>query len=295
MKNFLIPALFLLFGSCSDQEQKILFLGHPYQWGGSGTRLDPRVERIPFDDYDQIWLGGDVCAKLTEKRETLAYVDSVFDFSHRRVHWTWGNHDVFYGGEDWIQQTTGRPDFYLDWKDGLLLAVLNTNLLQWPRSNPDSVFCARMRAQYDMIRQLADTVRQARQVVVLHHYGLLTAGIARGQIDPDTVFNYHKPFLKWVCEDSTRTFEQAIYPELVRIRQKGIPLTLVGGDIGMRAKKLEFTSEEGIVFLGAGINNSVGREWAPSYVTNFDPDQALVFRYDPSTGLLRWTFERLAD
>ena len=150
-------------------EKRYLFLGHPYQWIASGDRVDPRVAALPLSSYDQIWLGGDVCAKTTAQRRTLQYLDSLFRFGSGKVHWAWGNHDVEQGHEEWIPQTTGRPDYYAEWVDGMVVVVLNTNLLQWPASNPPDSFCLRMEGQYEMIRQLADTVRSASHVVVLHH------------------------------------------------------------------------------------------------------------------------------
>ncbi|MCB0644607.1 MAG: hypothetical protein KDC44_23345, partial [Phaeodactylibacter sp.] len=70
--------LLLLLPGCRQRPatQQILFLGHPYYWIDAGNRLDPLVEqRLQSNDFDQIWLGGDVCAKTTEKPETLHYLD----------------------------------------------------------------------------------------------------------------------------------------------------------------------------------------------------------------------------
>ncbi|MBK8491012.1 MAG: metallophosphoesterase [Saprospirales bacterium] len=287
-----LAASLLFLSACQKppQSHSYLFLGHCYQWIGSGDRVDPRVAALPLAQYDQIWLGGDVCAKTTLQPEILQYLDSLFQFQRRNVHWTWGNHDVQYGHEDWIQATTGHPDFYAQWVDGILLVVLNTNLFQWPNACPPADFCRRMEAQYTMLQTLADTVSAASHVVMLHHYDLLTNELTQGEFDLDTVFNYYKPFLKVQCQPDTATFEKAIYPLLMQIRKKGIEVILVGGDLGQRAKSFEFQTADRIWFLGSGINNSADPARAPAYVTNFEPDQVLVFEHDPVARTLEWKF-----
>ena len=288
----LLGFLIFLLAACrhDNSTHSYLFLGHCYQWIGPGDRVDPRVAALPLDRYDQIWLGGDVCAKTTLQPATLVYLDSLFRFGRGNVHWTWGNHDIQYGNEDRLMATTGHPDYYARWVDGLLLVVLNTNLLQWPNSRPDSLFCKRMEGQYRMLETLADTVSAASHVVVLHHYCLLTNDLTAGRYDLDTVFNYYKPFLKVRCQPDDATFEKAIYPLLKKIRNRGIEVVLVGGDLGQRAKSFEFQTADGIWFLGSGINNSVDPARAPAYVTNFGEDLVLVFRYAPERRALSWKF-----
>jgi len=295
------PLLFLLalgafaLSSCDRavDQRSYIFIGHPYQWIAIGDRVDPRIAALPLSSYDQIWLGGDVCAKTTDRKETLARLDSLFRFGRGNVHWAWGNHDVEQGNEEWISATTGRPDYYTEWVDGMALVVLNTNLFQWPNADPPAGFCARMEGQYDMLLALADTVRQASHVVILHHYGLLTDELADDRFGLDTVFNYYKPFLKLRCEPDSSTFEAAVYPLLAAIRKKGIEVVLIGGDIGQRAKSFEFQTKEGIWFLGSGINNSADPAFAPAYVTNFSPDKVLVLRRGLKKRTLEWEFQDL--
>lgn len=291
---FLLFALLAIMACAEPSSDKTyLFLGHPYRWIGSGDRVDPRVERIPLDQYDQIFLGGDVCARTTGRKETLTYLDQLFRFENGNVHWAWGNHDVEMGNEDWILQTTRRPEFYQVWLDGLVLLVLNTNLLQWPNARPSDEFCQRMENQYDMIRNMADTVKAASHVLILHHYCLLSDELSGYSFGLDTVFNYYKPFLKMRCRPDDATFERAVYPLLVKIRNKGVEVILAGGDIGQRAKTFAFQTAEGIWFLGSGINNSADPAYAPAYVTNFDPDSVLVFRHDVERRKLSWKFYAL--
>lgn len=290
-------ALLLLMAACGQEEpvRRYLFLGHPYRWVEAGNRVDSLVEALPLDRYDQIWLGGDVCSRTTEKRETLLYLDSLFRFKRGNVHWAWGNHDIMFGNENWLPETTGRPDYYSEWVDGMLLVVLNTNLLQWPESNPDSIFCSRMEGQYRMLRDIADTIRAASHLVLLHHVCLLTNEMTGNSMGLDTVFNFYKPFLKMRCQPDTASFEKAVYPMLAKVQQRGIQVVLVGGDLGMRSKAFEYQTPDGVWFLGSGINNSVNPAYAPSYVTNFDADRILEFTLDREAKALSWKFHLLTS
>lgn len=278
--------------SCQPEPspRRYLFLGHPYSWAGTGEQVDERVKSLPLEQYQQIWLGGDVCSKLTRRPETLVSLDSLFRFGRQNVHWAFGNHDVKWGNEEWIHEVTGRPEYYAEWIDGILLVVLNTNLLQWPLAKTPPSFCERMEGQFDLIRAVADTVRHASHVVILHHYCLLTNELADHRFDLDTIFNYYKPFLKVRCAAENASFEKAVYPLLVGIRERGIEVVLAGGDFGQRAKAFAYQTKEGIWFLGSGINNSVNPAYAPSYVTSFDPDQVLLFSHDPDRKTLDWEF-----
>ena len=277
------------------EPRKYLFLGHPYSWSGSGDRMDARVERLPFDDYDQIWLGGDVCARTTERQSTLGHLDSLLGIRAGKVHWAWGNHDEKFGHPEYITRRTGRPSYYAAYRDGLCMLVLNTNLFQWPSAHPGDSICGALEEQYELVRRLADTIRESSHLVVLHHYGLLTSEQTAGRYAMDTVFNYYQPGLKVRCEPPTDTFANRIYPLLARVQKKGVQVVCVGGDMGMRAKKFAFRTGEGIWFLGAGINNGVPEWHRPDYLTNFDPDQLLIFRHWPERGKLEWEFVELGE
>jgi len=300
--HFCSHLLFLLFIfslvcfiSCRQENvQQFLFLGHIYAWNTDGKRVDPRVERIDFSEYDQIWLGGDVCGKTTEEETTIIYLDSLFDLADGRVHWALGNHDVKYGNLPFITNRTLRPDFYADFSNKLALLVLNTDLFSWPAEPLKEDVCEAMQTQYELLRNIADTIQQASHLVILHHYGLLTQSLTLEEIDPDTVFNFYHPEY-WVRCHPPGTFENAIYPLLKKIQARGVQVVLVSGDFGMKKKEFEFQTEDGIWFLGSGINNSGGREHLPLYVTSAAPDKVLIFHYAPASQELSWQFVLLNE
>lgn len=296
--RWIISCSFILFCiGCWEEtsaSRQFLFLGHPYHWIEAGNRVDPRVKALPLEVFDQIWLGGDVCAKTTADTQTLAYLKKVFPIEQGRVHWAWGNHDVKFGREAWLEAQLGKSSYYLDCQEEFCVLVLNTNLFQWPDARPDSAFCGQMWAQHQLVRSLPERVPLGHTLVVLHHYGLLTNAMTEGRYDLDTVFNFYKPQLKVHCQSDTATFEQAWYPIFQELQKKrSSQVVMVSGDLGMRAKKFAFQDENGLWFLGAGINNSVPEDYRPEYLTNFDPDQVLVFQWEPREGKLSWEFRVL--
>lgn len=292
----LILLSLLLFSACiSESTQTYLFLGHPYQWVDDGNKVDYRVEALNLTAYDQIWLGGDVCAKTASDTSILVYLDSLFDFGSGRVHWALGNHDTDYGPQERIHQYSRLPEFYTAWQDGLCLLVLNTNLFHWPGVVPSDTVCQRMQAQEALVHLVCDTVQEASHLVVLHHYGLVPPSTLRDAVYPDTIFNFYDPNFRVSCPDegSASTFGSRWWPLFEAVQQRGVQVVFVAGDMGMQAKRFEWQTDSGVWFLGAGINNTVPDFHRPPYITCFDPDLLLIFTHKPALGKLSWHFEEL--
>ncbi|MBK8703163.1 MAG: metallophosphoesterase [Saprospiraceae bacterium] len=278
-----------LCSACQDTSEKhYIFLGHPYDWH-DGARVDPRLERLDYSRFDQIWLGGDVCSRTTEQPQTLVYLDSIFDLNAPGTHWALGNHDVMFGHPERLSEATGRPSFYSAWADGMVLLVLNTNLF-WPYpSKPAQENCEEKKAQLALIQQITDTISRASHLVILHHYALFTE--LKTEKDADA-FNLNPQFLQATC-DSASWVTPWLYPRLKSVQSRGVQVVMIGGDFGMRAKTYAYQTPEGILLLGSGINNSVDRRYAPEYVTTFDPDKVLILHHHPKQRNLSWSFADL--
>jgi hypothetical protein len=270
-----------------------LFLGHPYDWN-QPDRIDYRLERLEFAQYDQIWLGGDVCSHLTEKPETLEYLDSLFDLGSERMHWSLGNHDIMHGNVEWITEKTGRPAFYTTWVDGICLMVLNTNLFWFFPDDPPAIDCAEKERQLEMIFRVADTVSAASHLVILHHHALFNELKINASGNRIEVFNINPVPVRATC-DPESDFTAIVYSRLEKAQRRGVQVVLVGGDFGMQAKEFEFRTQEGIWMLGSGINNSLDPRYAPEYVTTFDLDKVLVFKHFPKKRKLEWKFVKLEN
>ena len=292
---FLLLSLFL---SCNlskpEQNQKqYLFLGHPYDWKND-SKVDPRLEKLEYNQYDQVWLGGDVCSQTTKKESTLEYLDRLFDLGANTTHWTLGNHDIQNGNLQWITTRTKRPTFYTDWVDGICLLVLNTNLFWYYDGNPAQDNCAEKEAQVQMIHAVLDTLQSASHLLILHHHGLFNHLMLDDFDEPLSLFNVNAPKIRMTC-DSNSFLTTVLYPSLKKVKKKDIEVILVGGDFGMRAKEFSYQTPEGIWLLGSGINNSVSRSNVPDYVTSLDPDKVLVFKHWPEKSQLEWNFVELSQ
>lgn len=293
MRIITLLGLIWLTFSCQQKQQhfQYIFLGHPYDWNAP-NRIDPRLMKLDYDQFDQTWLGGDVCSHLTADAATLDSVDAIFNLSDPNTIWTLGNHDVLEGHEDWITTHTERPSFYTLWQHGICMMVLNTNLFWYYDSPPPKERCEEKAQQLKMIQHVMDTIQKASHLVILHHLALL-GDLRKNEkgIIPDS-FNINPENIHPTC-DPDLLLTDWWYPQLLKVKNRGIEVILVGGDFGMRARQFEFYTPEGICLLGSGINASLKRENAPEYVTSFGKDKVLIFDHQPDKHQLSWQFSDL--
>ena len=83
----------IVLASCCDENRKTvskrdsnmrhyLFLGHTYQWHSPHQKIDSRLEKLNKKQFDQVWLGGDVCSESSKNHATLKYIDEIFNLSN---------------------------------------------------------------------------------------------------------------------------------------------------------------------------------------------------------------------
>ena len=301
-KSYWILIFIFLFFSCKKNTHqqdtyKYFFTGHAYQWGAPDwARMDYRLEKISFKEYDQLWLGGDLCERVPHHPNTINYLDTLLDLGSENTHWAVGNHDVLDRNADYsfIEAKTGRKTYYSKIVNGICLMVLNTTEFSYPQYYSKPNECEVLDGQMEMIEAVTDTLKDISHLVILHHHALLTNSIAEDKINVQSIFNFYDPTFNVGC--SVRgTFEELIYPRLVEVQKRGIQVILVGGDTGQQVKEFEFTTKDGIVFLGSGINNSyINKGKAPEYFV-FDPDQVLIFTHKKNQKKLTWEFVELNE
>ena len=294
---FLI-VLFYFISGCNSKEnnntKKYLFLSHIYQWGVvDNNRIDYRLKDFDFKKYDQIWLGGDLCARTSEKVATINYLDSIFDLSSKNTFWAIGNHDLVEGDVKRITDKTKRKSFFATFTNGIGVVVLNTSQFYHPNYQPKTEECGQLDGQIELLKNIADTITHASHLIVLHHNTLLSDEMTKNALKIGEIFNFYHPELLVSCQTPS-TFEKVLYPIFQKIQQKGVQTILVGGDLGQRSKEFEYRSQEGIYFLGSGINNSASGYHLPEYVTDTSPDKLLIFHHNPSKKELSWEFVELS-
>lgn len=294
-KFVLYTIVLLSLFSCNNSKKKIniIFIGHCYRWHEGHDKIDKRIESINYKKYDELWLGGDVCSEVTENKNTLKYIDSIFHISNPKTYWTLGNHDTRKGHLDWITKYTKRKTFYATNSYGITKLILNTCF----NSRQVKVLknkCKELDEQFKMIKNVTDTIKQSSYLIILVHGAVWTG------LEPNM---YNKANLnfgnyKFKC-DTISTFKNAIYPMFVKVRKRGVKVVCISGDYGQKDKAFEYKTKDDIVFLGSGINNSILTKPASlkyyPYVKNTTADSILTLKYNIKEKKLTWKFHNLNE
>lgn len=301
-KFIIVFAIALFFQNCNSFFEKkeletfhYFFAGHCYQWNSPNWgRSDFRLEKIELDTFDQIWLGGDIVENLFHHPQNIEFVDSFFQVGKPTTHWAIGNHDVLDQKGDFsgIEKKTKRKTFHTSHQNGITILVLNTTEFSVPAYQNQPHECEMLDGQFNLIKAVTDTIQNSSHLVILHHHALLTNEIAEQKIKVEDAFNIYTPNYNIACEERG-TFSELVFPRLQEVQKRGVEVILIGGDTGLRVKEFEFKTQEGITFLGSGLNNSAGTEYKPAYF-NPAPDKVLIFKHQPEIRNLEWEF-RLLD
>lgn len=260
-----------------DRFQKILFLGHIYE---KENTIDPRIEFVDRSAYQHIWLGGDICSETTKEESTLDYLDDLFDLDSPYTHWTLGNHDTRNGNLAWITNRTQRKTFYTAHFNGITMLVLNSIL-----RSPDD--CDLMEEQLELIKLVCDTMEASTHLVVMTHH-VMWQGVDAA-IMPESFANVNGSWIPVTCQSAPNPrFEGVIFPELVKVKERGISVICLAGDLGQEKSNYEFTNEDGILFLGSGITSEI--PWNEQFSTFGQRDTVLRFLHDVEMGSLSWEF-----
>lgn len=236
---------------------KYIFIGHPYQNLTDGSKVDYRLESFDFSNYDGIWLGGDVCSEASLKYSTVRYIDSLFNLSNPMTFWTLGNHDTRNGNWHWIEQFTNRKTYYAHYNKGITFLVLNTNIVP--------ADCYNMEKQYEIIKNVCDTISESSHLILLMHHGLWVD--IPGLPPPRTYAHSELTYWNSHCGDVNSNFKNSIYPKLITLKSRGIEPVCLIGDMGANLKTFSAVCDNGIVFAGCGLDK------------NSPDDKVLVFSY----------------
>lgn len=245
-----------------------LFMGHIYKSYTAGDKVDPRVEQLDRSGYEGIWLGGDVCSEATLLYSTLQYIDSLFDLGSPTTYWALGNHDARNGNYEWLKEFSGRDTYYSHYHKGITAIVMNTNLVPTD--------CENIERQYKIIGDVCDTIQNSSHLVLINHHG-----IWRGvpNLPPPAAYA-QSDFFFWNanCDSANSTFVNTIYPMLVEVKNRGIEVLCILGDMG--GQHFLMDSEDGIHFMGCGLNETPN-------------DEVLILDYIVSTRTLHYQFHNL--
>lgn len=233
--------------------------------------MDAAAENIDYSVYDMLWLGGDMALSTSIDEETMMHVDSVFHLGDTNTLWALGNHD--YADLQRIQDYTGRPAYYAYHKNNITFLVLDT---QDSLSNIIGL-------QRELFLHVTDTISESSHLIILHHKLIWMYGNA--YLQPQIPYISNGVYGDSACFSCIHqnNFYSEIYPELLKVEEKGIEVICIAGDIGFRTNKFEYLTPEGIQYLASGI------EAGKSY------NQALLFHHNVNESTLSWEYVQLTE
>ncbi|PCH66226.1 MAG: hypothetical protein COC01_08625 [Bacteroidetes bacterium] len=269
--------LFLLFSYCKKDavvtddfsdipDYQYLFLAHTRLADGDENKLDKRAEKIDYSDYDMLLLGGDLTIETSIDTSTLVYIDSIYSLSNENTLLALGNHD--YDNTDLVSHITGRPRYYIYYKNRITFLVLDTQ---------DSLSNI-VGNQLDLVRKVTDTISESTHLVVLLHkliwlYGnpelseyknITNGGMGGGfqQVNPNN-------------------FWDDIYPMFLKALNRQVEVICIAGDLGEYNKNFEYETEQGIHLLACGL-----------YVDD-ENDKALILKHNFEKSIITWNFKKV--
>lgn len=273
-KWHLIFFSFLAFISCqnsdkithlSQQRGEYIFLSHCRT--NDSLKIIPEVEKFDFSPYDLVLLGGDLAQLSSKDTNQLNYLDSIFNLSSPNTLWTLGNHD--YTQPDLISQYTNRPLFYSYYKNGISFLVLDTQ---------DSVSQI-VGKQKQLLSTLCDTISQSSHLILMTHQLIWLYGHPQLEAKASQLSNGKIGDCNYCINPNP--FYTDLYPELLKVKNKGIEVICLAGDMGFKQDTFDFTTKDDIHFLATGMDFR-----KPS-------QQALFFQHDTISQTLSWEFKLL--
>ena len=227
------------------------------------------VEKIDYTKYNMLWLGGDLTGLTSENDSIMVHVDSVFDVKNNNTLWALGNHD--YTDLNRVQNFTERPSYYSYHKNGITIIVLDTQ-------DSLSSIIGDQKAFFD---QVVDTIQNSSHLIILHHKLIWMYGDS--YLEPQISSISNADFGSCFYCVNPNNFYTEIYPKLLEVKQKGIKVICIAGDIGMKTNEFEYTTPEGIILLASGLGY------------NSNSNKVLLFHHNLTKKQLTWEFKLINE
>jgi hypothetical protein len=272
--KLILPILILftcyrLLSAQSDTTVKYIFVPHPRSDNQNHQSVQPAIEKINFDLYRMILLGGDLTYYTSINRTSLDYCDSLFDLGSPNTLWTFGNHDV--SNRTLIAEYTGRPDYYTYSFDNITFIVLDTEL------DANGFVSSHISGdQLEMVRQVCDTVVHSEYLVLLHHRLLWMIGDDFFSQKIDSVGESTRQL-------DTSNFNSVVFPLLQQVKNRGVRVLCLGGD---KAKIIiQYSPEDSITYIAS----TMGPEFSDSV------NHVVILSHDLMSRELTWEFVPLCN
>jgi hypothetical protein len=269
-KRILLYSLFILatFGSHALKAQtdtiQYLFMGHPRSDDKDHQYVNKTVEKLDYSKFELLLLGGDLTWNTSGQISTLEYCDSIFHLGDTNTHLAIGNHDIDNIAS--LLSYTQKDRYYSFSRNNLTFIVLDTEL-----TTPDV-----SGSQLDLIKAVADTIINSDYLMLIHHRILWMAD------NPDLAHLIDSVAASSKNLGSSNFFDQ-VYPELQKVKNKGIPVYCIAGD--RTDINIEYSIEDSIQFIASGMVGTFPDS------NNF----VVVFTHIPQEHILNYEFVPLSE
>ena len=274
MRHFALLIALGLLNACTAKKEpivspntKILHLSHTRS--DEAGKVSEKLAAIDFFSFDVLCLGGDLDLDTSADSATLQVWDDLFHLGEPSTLWALGNHDVSH--RPLIGQFTGRPAFYAWTERSVTFLVLDT------QADASQI----IGDQLAFLQTVTDTISESKQLIVLTHKLIWMYGNSDLEDQIDQVANGELGSCDYCTNPNN--FYADVYPRLLEVRNRGIGVYCIAGDIGFRTSSFEYLTPDGIHFLASGID------------VNKEDNLVLLLELDDSAGLLDWQFKPLQD
>lgn len=235
-----------VFLSCSrpkdSDTSSFIYISHTRS--GIEDSLYRPIYHIDFNSFDLTLLGGDLALDTFGHDTITAHLDQVFNFKSPSVLWSIGNHDLTTDVK-WKEYTLKKKYHKAVYNDVTFIAL----------DSQDSLSSI-VGDQKDFLLTTLDSINTSSVIIMTHklifmnNHPVMDAMIA-------TTCNANKGDCYYCHNDNN--FYDVVYPKLLDVKNRGIEVIWVGGDLGYKTSEFEYIDEEGIVFLGNGLWHP--KEW----------------------------------
>ncbi len=272
-KGLFLIAFVLLFFSCKesviDPPGSYIYVAHTRL--NSNDSLYSKVYDIDFSNYDMTLLGGDLAmSSFSKRRVILPHLDSIFDFKNPNTIWSIGNHDNV--SDKRFYEATLRNKYHVYQKDDVTFITLNSQ---------DSLSSI-VGKQKEFLFSVLDTI-QTRSVLLMTHKLIFMNDHPVLDEKISKVCNANKGDC-FHCHNANN-FYTTVYPKLLEVKNRGIQVLWVGGDLGYKTSEFEYIDDQGIVFLGNGF--WFKKDWNKVLLFSKVKDAALEYKFVHVDSLLQ--------
>ena len=280
MKYLTSIMLLLLLMSCEKKEDDNLpppppadeiveYLHIAHTRSGVEGEIPEMVTAVDYEKYPLLCLGGDIDVNTSSLESTLAAWNEVFHFDDTTTLWALGNHDV--ANRPLIEEYTHRSSFYTYHTQNISFIVLDTELN----------FSMIENEQLELVQNVCDSISESTALIILTHKLLWLPG--NDELEPS--INDIANGAAGNCLSCTQpnNFYDDIYPQLVEVKNRGIEVLCIAGDIGFNVKEFEYLTDEGIHFIGSGIQYT------------HEGNKGLILENNLTDQSISWRFELLEN